>query len=317
MKLKKALIGFSLLTIFYLLALVWVDARNQVFAGLPQLFQALPQLLAFALCSWSLRFMRWRWLLGRAGCKTRLVPGLLAYLAGFAFTATPGKVGELVRIRYFSPQGVPASTVIAAFVYERSFDLLAVLILASLFISRMDVFIFVVGFVALFIGAVLLVAMQPRLLGRIAVYLRAMRAKKVARMAITLRDGLSGCRVWATPLDVLVAGMLGLLGWSAMALAFVYLLAHLAIDIPLIAAISTYPLSMLAGAASMLPGGVGSTEATIVAMLALHGVTLSGAALAAIGIRLATLWFAILCGFLALAVLEWKLANQSELPARE
>lgn len=52
--------------------------------------------------------------------------------------------------------------------------------------------------------------------------------------------------------------------------------------------ISVYPTAMLAGAASMIPGGMGSTETTIVFLLMSTDskVLLSTAALAAVGIRL-------------------------------
>jgi uncharacterized membrane protein YbhN (UPF0104 family) len=60
----------------------------------------------------------------------------------------------------------------------------------------------------------------------------------------------------------------------------------------------------------MVPGGVGSTEVTLVALLALFDVPLGTAALAAIGIRFASMWFAVLCGLCAMGVLEvFKLDN--------
>ena len=61
---------------------------------------------------------------------------------------------------------------------------------------------------------------------------------------------------------------------------------------------------MLAGAASMMPGGLGSTEATIAALLTAEGVDLATAGLAAVGIRLASLWFSILLGHISVALLE-------------
>jgi uncharacterized membrane protein YbhN (UPF0104 family) len=54
----------------------------------------------------------------------------------------------------------------------------------------------------------------------------------------------------------------------------------------------------------MLPAGIGTTEVTIVALLALHQIPVGVATLAAVGIRAASLWFAVLCGFTALGVLE-------------
>ncbi len=53
----------------------------------------------------------------------------------------------------------------------------------------------------------------------------------------------------------------------------------------------------------MIPGGVGSTEVSIVALLAMFDVPLDAAALAAIAICISTLWFAVVCGFGAVGVL--------------
>lgn len=310
MKVKRALIGFGLITVFYLSALIWVDSQMHVFAFIPKLWSALPLMLAASLLSWLIRFARWHWLLARAGHRTGVIQGFLAYLSGFAFTATPGKVGELVRIRYLGPMRVPPWMVLAAFVYERAFDLLAVLVLASLFISRMDVFLFVTGFVLIFLALIAFMVTKPRFLTRVSVYLRAWRMKRLSHVLKTLRDGLAGCRMWANPLDALVAGGLGLAAWGLTSLAFVYLLGHLGINLPILVAIAIYPLSMLAGAASMLPGGVGSVEATIVVVLSIHGFGVGVATLAAIGIRLATIWFSVVCGFVAVAILELSLKSR-------
>lgn len=74
----------------------------------------------------------------------------MAYLAGFAFTATPGKVIELICIRYFTRVGVPSNISFSSFIYERSLDLIVVLFLASLVISRVD--LLVLTFITIFIS---------------------------------------------------------------------------------------------------------------------------------------------------------------------
>ncbi|MDP9123447.1 MAG: lysylphosphatidylglycerol synthase domain-containing protein, partial [Pseudomonadota bacterium] len=114
MRIKAALLGFLLLTALYVGALVWADMHHHVFDALAPLAAVLPSLLALSLFTYAARYVRWHWLLARAGHATPAFSGFLAYLAGFAFTATPGKVGELVRIRYFAPWGVPAWRVISA-----------------------------------------------------------------------------------------------------------------------------------------------------------------------------------------------------------
>lgn len=305
MKVRRALIGFGLVTFFYLLALIWIDSRNQVFNELPKLLTILPTLICLSFLSFLVRYLRWYWLLSRAGNKTHFLSGFLAYLAGFAFTVTPGKLGELLRIRYLAPQGVPPWRVLAAFVYERAFDLVAVLLLSALAISQNDIFIIVFGFVVIVLSGLVFAVLKPAWLTRASVYMRYYHFKRLARICTTLRDGLSGCRVWLTRLDVLISIVLGVLAWSLTSFSFVWLLIHLGVSIPVISALSIYPLSMLAGAVSMLPGGVGSTEVTIVVLLSLFDVPLATATLAAVGIRLSSMWFAVLCGFVALCILEF------------
>jgi len=311
MKVRRALVGFGIITLLYLIALIWADSRNQVFSQLPKLLSSLPVLIGLSFVSYLVRYWRWRWLLDRAGYSTDVVPGFLAYLAGFAFTATPGKVGELLRIRYLAPQGVPAWAVLAAFVYERAFDLIAVLILATLAISSAKIFLFALGFVLIFLALLAFAALNPAVLRKASAYLRFYRLTGFARLVVTIRKGLSGCRTWATPLDGLLALGSGILAWGLASFSFVWLLARLGESIPAISALAIYPLAMLAGAASMIPGGIGSTEVTIVALLSLLNVALGTATLAAVGIRLSSLWFAILCGFVSLCILEFRFRRYS------
>lgn len=304
MKLSRAIIGFALVTLFYLGMLIWADSQKQVFEKTSSLWPLILMLAIVAFLSFIVRYCRWYWLLRRAGHSLNFMSGFPAYLAGFAFTATPGKVGELIRIRYFSPLGVPPWQVLAAFVYERAFDLICVLIFATFSISRADIFILVAGFVCVFVSSVIVVAHHPAWLMRLSIQLRMWRLMRISRMVKTLRDGLKGCRFWFNPLDVAVALGFGLFTWGISALSFALLLGQLGIMLPPLVAVSTYSLAMLAGAASMVPGGIGSTEAAIVALLSLHDVTFADGMRAAVAMRLSTLWFSILCGLVSLGMLE-------------
>ena len=306
MKMKQAIVGIASITLVYLVVLIWADSKNQVFNKLPVLANTIPFLMALSLSSYLIRYLRWRWLLYRAGNSTSFCSGFVAYLAGFAFTATPGKVGELVRIRYFGLQGVPAHRVIAAFIYERAFDLIAVLLLAALAISRIDLFLFVASFVCIFLTVIVVSVANARWLNRFAAILRYLKFFRISRLARVLTGGLSGCRIWLTPIDACLSLILGLGAWLIPSLSFVLLLKQMEISIPGLSAMAIYPLAMLTGAVSMLPGGLGSTEAAIIAMLSLFGVSIGIATVVAIGIRLSSLWFAVICGLIALSTLEVK-----------
>jgi uncharacterized protein (TIRG00374 family) len=307
MKTRNASISLGVVTLLYVSALVWVDSSKNVFQLLPVIVSVFPILLLLSALSYMLRYARWHWLLYRAGHCVKIGPGFLSYISGFAFTATPGKIGELVRIRYLTRQGVTHSRVISAFVFERAFDLIVVLSIASLASAQFGFLPYVAIFVTLVVSAVVVLARNPKWVNFIAAHFRLRRWRRLSRLVRVIRDGVTGIKVWNDPLDIVVSVILGLLAWGSISMAFVILLDFVGVAIPFTVAIAIYPLSMLAGAASMLPGGVGSTEATIVGMLSFFGVPVGVAISAAVGIRLATLWFAIFCGFISMFILEHKL----------
>ena len=88
--------------------------------------------------------------------------------------------------------------------------------------------------------------------------------------------------------------------YLAVILTFYLVLEWLGADISFSFAIFVYAISMLAGALSFLPGGLGGAEAIMISLLVLKGMAMPAAIAATVFIRLATLWFAVLIGLLAL-----------------
>jgi uncharacterized protein (TIRG00374 family) len=306
MKPAKAAWGYGLIVVIYLTMLFWADSQKGFFEFLPTALSQLPVLMFLALVSFGLRYARWFYLLRLAGNHVPVWRGWLAYLAGFAFTATPGKVGELVRIRYFGRLQVDASRVMSAFVFERALDLVVVLCLASLWVVDRKMLGLAAAFVFVLLLAVGWVMLRPDGLGASAAVFAARGWLRTARLLDFVAEALKGCRLWLKPWPLLVSVLLGLGAWSVTAYAFVHLLGALRLDVPWLAGFSAYPLAMLTGAASMLPGGVGSTEAAIVVQLQWQGVPVATALLAAVVVRLGTLWFSVVCGLMAVLVLELK-----------
>lgn len=303
-KLQGVFLSLILIMGLYLATMIWVESQNQTFSIFHTLGPTLFVVTLASCCSYVLRYIRWRWLFFRAGVQIEAWRGFVSYLAGFAFTVTPGKFGELVRIRYLAQMGVSPQLTLAAFIYERAFDLMVVLALASFLFGKTDFFIAVAVFA---IGAVLLLALcasNPIFLGKTMAYFWSLKIRKLSRIIRTLRDGLVGCKFWLNPLDLIFCFVFGVVAWGITALSFLYLCRHIEITIPFFEQFSIYPISILAGAASMIPGGLGSTEATIITLLTSSGARLDLAVLAAAGVRLATLWFSMLLGIFSIIYLE-------------
>jgi uncharacterized protein (TIRG00374 family) len=66
--------------------------------------------------------------------------------------------------------------------------------------------------------------------------------------------------------------------------------------------VSIYSSSLIIGAASFIPGGVGVAEGSIAGLLSLSGIDISVAIALGMLIRIFTLWYAILVGFVALKI---------------
>ena len=99
---------------------------------------------------------------------------------------------------------------------------------------------------------------------------------------------------------------IGVLGWALEGTAFYLLLGWLDAPLPLWTAMAIFLIAVLSGALSGLPGGLGGTEASAVALLVLQDVPLETAILATIIIRVTTLWFAVLIGLIVFPIAESK-----------
>jgi uncharacterized protein (TIRG00374 family) len=99
--------------------------------------------------------------------------------------------------------------------------------------------------------------------------------------------------------------LLSIVAWGCEGVALWVLLRGFDAPVPLGVAVFFYSTATLAGALIPVPGGLGVAEAMIQEQLVrLGGVAPGDATAAMILVRFSTLWFAVLVGFLALAVLR-------------
>lgn len=300
----RALAWLALIAGIYLLGLWYVDRDKQILARLQALVLPLCGCVALVLASYGFRYLRWHALLQAQGHPVGWRAGMTAYLAGFAFTASPGKAGELLRIRYFSRLGVPAQVTLTTFIYERAMDLLVITAL-SLGAAQLVPLLGVLSGIVLGLVLALCMLACARPLQRMAgALVDRLPGKPVRRLARFLVDGTTSLRPLFRPRLTVASAACGTVAWLLTSAAFAWLCHALGIALPWQYALAIYPLAMLIGALSFVPGGVGTTEAAIVLMLTAAGASLETAITAAIGVRLVSLWLAVAVGMVATAVLE-------------
>ncbi len=255
--------------------------------------------LAMSLVNYALRFVRWQMYLGALGHHIPWLTNGRIYLAGFALTTTPGKAGEAIRSVFLKRWGVGYAASLAALVSERLSDLIAIVLLALLGLSFYPEARVLVGTGAAAVVVALVALSQEPILRRWHERSRAALGW-VGKWWHRLLHLLLEARRCHRPGLMTAATALSLVAWSAEALAFHWVLQWLGGDFPMAFAFFVYALSMLAGAASFLPGGLGGAEAVMVSLLVWKGLPVPQAVAATVLTRLATLWFAVGLGILAL-----------------
>ncbi len=263
-------------------------------------------LLALSLGNYALRALRWH-LFARALNLTLSLPrNAVIYLAGFALTITPGRVGELVRLRWIKREtGVKILQSSPMMLGDRAADLAGVamllLIAALLGLGGAGGVYWVVALALL----LAFLATNPRFLSKL-ITLSWQALGRGARLFASLRRAVRQFSLFAPPQVILPALALSTLGWLLEGYAFYLLLGWLSVDIGFWMAVGIFLFSMLGGGATGLPGGLGGAEAVMVGLLSLQGIPLEISLPATIIIRITTLWFAILIGLIVFPLAERK-----------
>ncbi|MBR9689626.1 MAG: flippase-like domain-containing protein [Candidatus Altiarchaeota archaeon] len=223
----------------------------------------------------------WRWqiLLKHYDMKISFVEAVKTYIAGLVFVITPAKAGEIVKSELMHKRhGFKRKTIVFITLVERAFDIVAHILIAG-------------------IGAIL-VANQfiKSLWGIFGVF-----AVGIVGLYI-LRHKISFVKEEIEKLaDVkLIIGLLALtiVSWLIEAVEVWIAVQYFGGTIGLVAALFTFSASSVFGNLTMLPGGLGATEAGLTASLIVFSVAKGIAASTTILIRFTTLWFGFLIGAL-------------------
>ena len=258
--------------------------------------------LALSLVNYGLRFLRWQKYLALLGHRVYWPESLRIYIAGFGFTILPVKVGETIRSVFLKQHGVSYPESLAAYFSEHFSNFISMLLLAAVGLWVYPQTQPLVVVLAVLILAGLVVLQQTRWLQALEAVAKNKLPVRLARLVThSIEIVLHSGRCFRLPM--LLQGIaLGVVAWGAEGVAFYYIMHVLGSDISLQTALFIYAFSMLVGALSFLPGGLGGVEATMVALLMLNHVAQPQAVAATMLIRLATLWFAVALGIVALTL---------------
>ncbi len=269
--------------------------------------------LALASGNYVLRFARWQYYLGRLDVRVPLGESALVFLAGFVMSVTPGKVGEVLKsVLLFESRAIPIARTAPIVVAERLTDLVALVALTALGSLSFDRGVPIAIGGAVIVGAIL-VAAAWRPLGEALLRL-AGRIPGLRRIAPRLREAYESLHVLTRPAPLVMGGAIATVAWGLECAALGVVLQGLSAPaLDWRGVTFAYSAPTIAGALAMMPGGLGVTEAGMTGLLRAlthDAMPVSVATAATILVRLATLWWAVGVGLVALVAFRRMLRNK-------
>lgn len=261
---------------------------------------------ALAFGNYVLRYLKWEFYLRVLDIRhVKKSDSFLTFLSGFVLTVTPGKVGEVFKsLVLHETYGVPIPRTAPIVVAERVTDLIGIITLIVLGSVGFTGGLRWAGVGAALVGALLVVVASRRLsLGIIGLVERL--PGKLGKIGPKLHQAYDSLATLVKAKNLLLPTMLSIAAWSLECLSLWVILRGFGADTAVPLCMFFYATSTLAGALVPVPGGLGVTEGALQQQLHEVGhVATSTSTAAMLLVRFATLWFAVLVGFVALSALK-------------
>ncbi len=302
---RKLLIGVALGILVFIIMGLYADVQSLIESLHTFTWWLIGPVLALTLVNYGLRFIKWHVYLRIIGAHVSLIDSGLVFLSGLSMAITPGKFGELFKAVLLRDRaGVEATKTASVVIAERLTDFIALIVLAAsgVVFTRYGMGVLVVSVV----GTVVCVAVASSPTLSHAIIRLLARLPYGDRFAPKLEQMVDAMAQLIRPLPLLLTSLLSLLAWFCECVGYYLVLRGLpGVEIDLGTATFVYAFATIFGAVTMLPGGLGVTEGSLIGLTyKVFPVTASRttATAGAMLIRLCTLWFAVLIGLVALAI---------------
>jgi uncharacterized protein (TIRG00374 family) len=289
---KVWLIGLFAVVI-YLLMCIYADFGELSRAMKNFRWTFLFALFALTTMNYLIRFLKWDFFLKQAGVYLNLRDNLFVFFSGLSMIITPGKVGEIWKGWLIKDiNGAELSKTVPVVIVERITDVLGLAILSLFCILYYKE------------GIYLILALFLIFLG----FLAAVKSKTISNRIISMlehkmRRYTENIKTMHRTFENIMElkGLIGMSFLSAFAWFFECIGMYLVIlgfkeCISITLATFIFSFASLAGAVSMIPGGLGVAEVTMSGLLQFFGLAPTTSVGVALIVRFGTLWYGAIMG---------------------
>jgi uncharacterized protein (TIRG00374 family) len=301
MKLSGKIFLIIIITIcLYAIFLIFSDI-SQVLDKLSNFnLKYLPLILIIIPASWFVLFARWHYLLKNAGVQVPMKQNLKIYFAGFALAVTPGKFGELIKSQLMKKQfGIPRTTTAPLVLVERLYDLVGGVAVAIIGILSLGLGMYVIIGASIILVMIFLLLRSKKLFDT---FLKLFSKTKITcKLVEPISQSYDSVQKSTRGKIVIVSSLLSMCYWAIESIGVYLIVISFGIDkLSYYTVMSTYASSLILGAASFIPGGIGITEGSMTGLFIFHGIEISSVFTLVIIIRLFTMWYSVIIGFISL-----------------
>jgi uncharacterized protein (TIRG00374 family) len=298
--------------VFYFLMVVLSDIDGVAQAAETFDWVYVVPVLLLVMFNYLLRAERWHNYLRRVELGLPRRKSYWLFLSGLSMAITPGKAGEALKALFLKiEKNAPVERGFAVIFAERMSDMTGIIVLIAIGSFALPYGLVSCVAVVVLVALVLIVVSNERIGTRFVGWLKSKR--RLSRIGGMAERSLKDARQLLTGRNLAEGTAFGAAAWAAECLAFYLIITGCSADVTILECVFIYAFSSVIGAVSLLPGGMGTTEATMIGLLVLLSVTASTASFVVILTRVCTLWFAVLLGIIALAAYSKRTPNASDI----
>ncbi len=260
-------------------------------------------ILALTLTNYFFRFLKWHYLLNRIE-KANTKESLWVFLSGLIMTVTPGKLGEVWRAWLLKDiKGTNTSKTIPVVLIDRLTDVIGLTALALL------------GILTYGKGVYLAVMV----FGGFLCFIVLLRSQTLSNFLISRLENRfvqysSDVKLFHASLlklikvrELLLTSFLASFSWFFEGVGLYFAVTGFDNQISILQAVFAFSFSSVAGALSMIPGGIGVAEASITGLLQYFSISSEVAVASTLIIRFGTLWFGVMVGWMVYVLFRNKI----------
>ena len=260
----------------------------------------LPLILFFVSASWIPLIIKWHFLLKNSEVDVPLTKSIAVFFAGVAFEITPGQIGTLIKSQILkTTSNIPRTKTAAIVLVEKIYDLIGA-ILASIIgivILGMEPYLIIIAILVL-VMIFFFVYYRP---ASEIFFKQITKRKFFSKYVENISDFYEIVHKSTNVKVATICILLALTYWFMVSAAAYYTLIAFDINVlDYLTVLAIYTTSILLGAISFVPAGIGVTEGSIAGLFTLNGIDVSTALILSVMIRVLTLWFSVSVGFIAL-----------------